>query len=588
MKHSFKDGKIIVNSKFYEKAIYNVSNTKISAIFDGMGCVPFYALGDKKSYIGKMSIAIHYNGKPTDFCMPKRVEMIGRKQIVTVYLPDGNKFIIKSFLDKSVNAVFLSYELKGKNNGLLEIALYGALINASIYENQVKTEETSISFSAPINYQVENQSIYFTLDKSCPQIKACLICGEKPNCISKLLNDFNLYEQSCKDEIKTVKVPKTLNEKEKAMFLSCYFCALENYKEKDDFQAFMAGHAYLMPMRTYFRDSYYTVLPMYNGNVDLVKNQIITLSRGISSDGNCPSAVKSDYSAYWGNHFDSPSYLAIMLYDYVRYSKDKDILNLRISNKTVLECASSAIEKLSQYADETCLLYKNGKFNKRDWADEVNRYGYVTYDEILYARALFSLAKLYDILGVDAKCDEYLKWYEKVKTAINTLLWNEDLGYYVNFKNEDYTENNLSIDTVLASIFNIADQDKSIKMLRNMEKTLEVKNNENVKVQDFGVMSVYPFYSNIYSATNRSAQPLHYHNGGNWPYYSALYSYAKRKFGMEYKNALTSWFFYNVKKGNYTPIEYFSPIYKDGSLLQAWSSVAAFVMDEYLSINFFD
>ena len=101
-------------------------------------------------------------------------------------------------------------------------------------------------------------------------------------------------------------------------------------------------------------------------------------------------------------------------------------------------------------------------------------------------------------------------------------------------------------------------------------------------------MSVYPFYSNVYSASNRSAQPFHYHNGGNWPYFSAIYAYAKRKFGMEYKNALQSWFLYNVKKCNYTPIEYFSPLYDQGSLLQAWSGVAAFVLDDELSKNFFD
>ena len=458
MRHIFKDGKIIVKSKFYEQAFFNVSNTKLSAVFDGMGCVPFYALGDRKSFINRMKIAVHYNGKPTNFCMPKRVEMIGRKQTVTVDMPDGNKFEIKSFLDKSINAVFLSYSLLGNADGVLDIALSGATINARVENKAVVTDEVSFAFDAPFNYQVENYAVYLTLDKNIRTVKACLICGEGLQNVNEYLNNFEFYEKACDDEISNVKIPAGLNEREKAMFLSCYFCALENYKEKGDFKAFMAGHAYLLPMRTYFRDSYYTVLPMYNGKVDLVRNQIITLASGISSDGNCPSAVKSDYSAYWGNHFDSPSFLAIMLYDYVKFTKDYDILSYSVNGRSIIDCAVSVIEKLSDFADETGLLYKSGKFNKRDWADEVNRYGYVTYDEILFARALFALSKLFIYVDNKQKSEEYYNKYVKVKDAINAVLWDDDLGYYVNFKNEDYTENNLSIDTVLAVLFGICNK----------------------------------------------------------------------------------------------------------------------------------
>ena len=49
---------------------------------------------------------------------------------------------------------------------------------------------------------------------------------------------------------------------------------------------------------------------------------------------------------------------------------------------------------------------------------------------------------------------------------------------------------------------------------------------------------------------------------------------------MEYEYALTSWFDYNVKKGNYTPVEYFSSCQPTGSLLQAWSGCGAFVLDD--------
>ena len=54
MNYQFNDGKIVLNGKFYEDATYNVSNQVLSAIFDGRGCVPYYALGDKSSYYSTM------------------------------------------------------------------------------------------------------------------------------------------------------------------------------------------------------------------------------------------------------------------------------------------------------------------------------------------------------------------------------------------------------------------------------------------------------------------------------------------------------------------------------------------------------
>ena len=56
---------------------------------------------------------------------------------------------------------------------------------------------------------------------------------------------------------------------------------------------------------------------------------------------------------------------------------------------------------------------------------------------------------------------------------------------------------------------------------------------------------------------------------------------------MQFSYPLESWFTYNVEKGNYTPIEYFSPMCADGSLLQAWSGVSAFVLDDSVSKDFY-
>lgn len=575
MKHSYCDGAIICHCLFHEKVRYNVSNEKISVIFDGSGAIVGYAEADTAGYINRGFCGWYINDQFIDVFSKKTVQMLGRKQTISIETPVG---ILRSelFLDKSHSGVFAVYQvLERKGDANITVGC--------TYDNIQKLQ---LFTDGNAEIEPDNDSVYFHLPVGTDKLTVYLTFKDIDD--FDIVKEYAIAQNEYVQELESISVPEKLSEMEKALFYSTYYCTLENYKVKGDFCGFMAGHRYLLPMRTYYRDSYYTVLPMYNGRTHMVREQILTLSRGISPDGNCPSAVKSDYSAWWGNHYDSPSFLAMMLYDYIHYTKDTDFLNTIIDGTTVYEKASAAIKKLSTFTDATGLLYKDGPYNKRDWADEVNRNGYVTYNEILYARALFCLSKMATILGKDADAFIYKSWFQKVKEAINRELWDENLGYYINYKSPEYTERNLSIDTVFACIFGIADDKKALRMLKNMESLLESRNNPAVKCKDFGVMSVYPFYTGAKAACNKSTQPYNYHNGANWPYLSAMYAYAKRKYGMEYKHALESWFDYNINKGNYTPIEYFSPLCEDGSLLQAWSGAAAFVLDEKLSYNFWD
>lgn len=512
--------------------------------------------------------------------------MAGRCQKTIIDTGNG-ALTVKQFLDSSVNGIFSSFSFSGPEK--IDVAFGGMPMTQKFNktENEISYEKVNFGADTPIEYVKETKAVYFTV-KPGKTVHTFLSCGEKKVETAPYIRDFEVYERNMQKEFDSVITPKNLNEEQKAMFMSAYFCALENYKVYGDYKAFMAGHIYFLPMRTYYRDSYYTVLPMYRQNSGLVRNQIINLAKGISENGDCPSAVKYDYSGHWGNHYDSPSFLAMMLWDYVNYTKDTSIISEEIDNTTILGRITETVEKLSGFADETGLIYKDGKYNYRDWADEVCRSGYVTYDEILFARALYSLSRLYKIIEDTDKANEYMTRFERVKSSINKILWDDELGYYVNFKDHGFTECNLSVDTCFAALFGIADDDRAIRMLKNMENILESKNNNRQKAGSYGVMCVYPFYSRRDGARDKSSQPYYYHNGANWPYLSAMYAAAKRKFGMEYRYALESWFDYNVKRGNYTPIEFFSPPQPGGSLLQAWSGAAAFVMDEEISNNFWD
>lgn len=590
MSYSYENGKIVVKDKYFSDTVYHVSNERISVVFGGKGAIFGYALANEEDMLDG-SISLFFNNAPIDIYSEKTVEMVGRCQTVTVHL-DGADFRIVQFLDASVNGVFSSYELVSEDSDDSVTVTLGVnqrlLMNATpVGNNEVMSDGFSFGANTEVSFISLNDAIYFTVPSG-KRVCTFISMGSSFQCATPFVSDFDRYERKMRDEIASVHIPKALSEEQKALFLSAYFCSLENYKCLGDYKGFMAGHHYLLPMRTYYRDSYYTVLPMYRAKSELVKMQIMTLAMGINENGDCPSAVKSDYSNWWGNHYDSPSFFAMMIYDYVKYTGDSLLLSKTVKGESVLRKAENAINKLSEFADESFLIYKEGPYNQRDWADEVNRNGYVTYNEILYARALFSLSKLFEISGNRARADDYMHRFEKVKNAINEILWDDELGYYVNFKERDYTEKNLSVDTCLAALFGIADGERAHRMLENMEKLLETRNNKEQKAGDYGVMCVYPFYSRVGEARNKSAQPYYYHNGGNWPYLSAMYAAAKRKHGMEYRYALESWFDYNVRCGNYTPVEFFAPPHKCGSLLQAWSGAAAFVMDEEISKDFWD
>ena len=580
----FSEGKIISKVPFYKDVLYDVSNNLISVQFNGKGCVSKYSIINGRSFSENVAaFKIFINNKEMFFKTPKKVEMIGRLQYIT-YETDYGEIKIVMFLHREHNCVFekIVFDLKKAYSVKAAMYIRGAVPESFGRQGNTYTASYRSGLTFSCDYEFtnisENSTILFENENAAPGFTVNMTYGYGNDSIPLLNEKFDLYERETENEIKSVFVPDSVvTEKEKAQYFNTMFCALENYKEIGDFKAFMAGWNYISPARTYFRDSYFTVLAMYNGYENLVKNQILTLARGIAPDGTCPSAVICDFSAWWNSHYDSPSFFCIMLYDYVNNTKDTQFLDERINNLSLLEIAQRVMGKLAENCDDTGLIVKSGEYNKRDWADEVNRFGYVTYDEILYARALFCLSKLLKLKGDDSH-EKYFQEYQRVKDSINELLWDDNLGHYVNYTDGSFTESNLSIDTVLAVIFKIADEQRAKTLLNSCVNKLESRNND--ETDDYGVKCVYPLYSRIDAGIIKSFQPYNYHNGADWPYLSAMYAYALKMYSMDYKYPLERWFDYNVKRGNFTPIEYYSPYCPDGSLLQAWSSASAFVFND--------
>ena len=571
METSFQNGKIIARGKFWEDAVYDVCANDLRVRFDGKGGITNYSVCNHPgSYVRTTYLNVFVNGVKLDAFTDKTVEMIGRTQKITIDA-DGGKIEVFQFVPKRGNA--LCCEITAKESAKYDFVFdLGQAKKVFSYAADVKSE-----------YIPENASVYLHTEKSVRFV--CSYGSDEENC-KDILSRFAALKKEVEDEIKSVRIPATAKtERDKALYVLSVFCALENYQEVGEYRGFSAGCNYINPLRTYFRDAYWTVLCMYKDHADLVKNEILTLAHGIDVNGDCPSAVTFELFPHWQNHYDSPSFFVMMVYDYINRTGDFSILDETVRGKTVYDYCCLTIDKLAAYEDGSHLIVKEGPFNKRDWADEVNRIGYVSYLELLYARALYCASM---IAGTrDEKlAAKYAGMCRETKAAIDRILWDDEKGYYVNYKDGDFVEDNLSVDTVVAVLFGISDEEKTGRLLDNVSRMLESKNNKIQRAGDFGVMSVFPFYKGEDRYYNKSSQDYEYHNGAVWPYLAALVAYAEAKNGRDHVYALTSSFDWNIAKGNYTPIEYYSPIRPDGSLLQAWSSDAAWVYD-WLDDDFF-
>ncbi len=342
--------------------------------------------------------------------------------------------------------------------------------------------------------------------------------------------------------------------------------AFSSYKSFAHFSGFFAGVNYAAPARTYYRDGYYTALSVLPYRPDWVRAQLLTLAQGVAQDGTCGSAVDAKGEPWWHDHVDSPLFFALLLYAYISTSGDVGVL----SENDIAQRLSAMLDATVAAQDENGLIPRMPA-SRHDWADNVFREGYVTYIQCLAYGAL----KLGGSLLPNAT--RYADAAERIKTGINQELWDENLGYYINFKTPEETETNLSIDTVFAALFDIASPQRAKRMLINMETILETQNNG--RFGDFGTLCVYPPYASAARLVEKSADPLRYHNGADWPYLSALYAFAKKIYDMDYRYPLMRWYEIGLLQGFATPVEYFSPYYPAGGMLQGWSAFSAFVLD---------
>jgi len=433
----------------------------------------------------------------------------------------------------------------------------------------------------------------FTLKLSAKNKKLKLRFCTRKEIVDERVENLS-YNRFLKDH-----VPKNLNHLKESLALFALHTALSNWKDLGKTNAFVAGVNYSFPPRTYFRDSFWTCLSVLNVRADLVRDQILTLSSAVHDDG-CPSGVmfledeekmllaqlKKENpilaasvryeNDWWSDHHDSGFLFVLLVSKYVESTQDLSILKERVDSETVIERIVKILRHSEKFIEND--LYKK-PHDCLDWADNVFRDGFVTYDAALHAAAMREASKLLRMMDMEEESSFWENRYLATRRSFNEVLFDERKGHFVDFIGS-YVEDHLALDTVVSIILDVADEDKARSTLLRMEKLLETRNNSAQPYGDWGVMTVWPHYRRRSHLFGKSAFPYRYHNGGCWPYLSSIYALAKAKYGLDHEYPLLSWWKYSLENGWVNLVEYYSPCYPRGSLHQAWSSYTFAVVSQ--------
>ncbi|WP_429932504.1 amylo-alpha-1,6-glucosidase [Agrobacterium vitis] len=386
----------------------------------------------------------------------------------------------------------------------------------------------------------------------------------------------------------------------RSMAIQSAHASLSSIRRAEDgsFLGLAAGQAYSAPTRTYYRDGYWTLQALLHLEPDAVRGQIDLLATGIQPDGESPSGViltgpkqgeewekfrttSDDYrmehlrrTDWWSDHFDSPLFFILTIGDYIRTTGDKTVLTRHW--KTI-----QAIFRRYQGFDTAGNGLAVKPRHDRDWADNVYRHGYVAYDLGLWIGALDAIAE-FGPHQDEAVAKEAKQTAIKARASLDEALLTPH-GWYADYGlKSDFVEDHLTLDSLTLLRFDAVSGERARIVLGHVAALLETRNNARQPYGDWGVMCAWPPFKRPADTRAKSAFAYRYHNGSDWPYLSGLYAEQRLKYGMDgWDYPMLRWWQTSLENGWIGSVEYFSPPFGRGSLLQGWTGMHAAAILQY-------
>lgn len=207
------------------------------------------------------------------------------------------------------------------------------------------------------------------------------------------------------------------------------------------------------------------------------------------------------------NHF----WFIIAAGSYLRHSNDISFL------EKLYPYISKSVEQ-SEINRKENLIYAY----RPDWWDIGRNFGPRAYMTIL---AIKSLKEYLFISSTLNKQEDKLESIEEITNLmeheLNKKLWSDSLNYLINYFEDETLDSHLYIGSLLASHYNLLNDEKSKKLINTAsEKLLDPR---------IGIYSVYPMdFQNLINYLklngNEAGDPYYYINGGIWPHGNAWYA----------------------------------------------------------------
>lgn len=160
--------------------------------------------------------------------------------------------------------------------------------------------------------------------------------------------------------------------------------------------------------------------------------------------------------------WDYPAWRVMCIAEYHRYFNDRDFVKRHYP--ALRNIADWYLEK----TDENLLIYQRPVFTENgvnEWTCARNRLGYKTFLNCLFYRTVEEMSFLAGVIGNRRDEKYYGRLCKKVKNAVNTFLWDEKKGVYVDSLYGYIPQDG----NVLAVTFGIAGKQRAEKILSTLK-----------------------------------------------------------------------------------------------------------------------
>jgi hypothetical protein len=218
-------------------------------------------------------------------------------------------------------------------------------------------------------------------------------------------------------------------------------------------------------------------------------------------------------SGHGAPSLDGQGMLVIAALSYVEETDDSTFL------PTHWKQLELAMDWLKSYRHPGGVLLHQGAF--ADWADSIARRGRVLYTNVIYWKALREMAQAAARLEWKDQSIQYSEEADQVAHAIQTHLWQPDLGY---FATSDRLHQLSSDGNLLAIAWGLASAEQAESILKVMEEA-----NMAIPVPTRVVYPSYPL--ELIALENLLGSVANYHTDASWLWIGAWHVIALVKMG---------------------------------------------------------